>query len=216
MRTLLGLLLMLPPLALANVPPAPLPPRDKKFVEVKSEVLLGKDVTGYVFVFHEKSNPRSEPGDRFSRAKLSATTPYSIAPTGGRGSQLVAVPEDVAKAYTTDDELFAALRDNKLKGTHTLGTGGGGSTLVDETATTEKAVTWTYTITVVDPKKGIKWNIKGIGTEGSPNAEEKLPAKQKDGSTRSEPGAWVSGGAATLALVLGGLWLSGRSRRKPT
>ncbi|QJW96838.1 hypothetical protein [Frigoriglobus tundricola] len=186
--------------AVADVPPPP-PPKGKKYVSVSNEVVLGKDVTGYVFVQRVSTGPGAP---RFTYEKLELTTEKAVAmAVGGRRTfvTLIAVPQDAAKEFKTDAELFAALGAKKVKGDRSLEFAG--TATVPDTVKAE-SVKWTYTITAIDPKDGIKTKVEGEGAE-KPGKKEKPPT----------PGvSWMAGGAAALAALLGGFWLAGRARRK--
>lgn len=187
--------------ATADVPPPP-PPKGKKYVSVSNEVVLAKDVTGYVFVQQVGTGPGAP---KFTHEKLDLTPGKARAvPAGGRYTYytLFAVPQDVAKGFKTDAELFDALKENKVKGALHLGFGG--TATVPDTVKGD-SVKWTTTITAIDPKTGIKTKVEGEGYEEpkAPGARPPAPA-----------GVFVAGGAAAVALLLGGLWLAGRGRRK--
>ena len=188
--------------AVADVPPPP-PPKGKKYVSVTSEVVLAKDVTGFVFVRQVGSGP-GRPMFTYSKVELSAEK-AAVMSSGGRRSYatLFAVPQDVAKEFKTDAELFDAVGANKVKGAQRVG-----FTSVATVSDTVKgdSVTWKYTITGIDDK-GIKTKVEGDGYE--PPADK--PKKDK---APSPTGTVVAGVAAFVALLLGGFWLVGRTRRK--
>lgn len=190
--------LLVASVATADIPPPP-PPKGKKYVNVSSEVVLGKDVTGYVFVTQVNTFPGA-PKPTFAKVELTAAKAVAMPPGGRRTSvNLIAVPQDAAKAFKTDDELFDALGANKVKGTHRVGFGG--TATVSDTIKGD-SVKWTYTVTAIDDK-GMKTKVEGDGYEVPKKGKEPAP-----------PGAsWVAGGAAALAVTLGGLWLVGRGRR---
>lgn len=204
--------------AVADVPPPP-PPKGKKYVSVNNEVLLGKGVTGYVFV-KQVTNfpPRGKPLS--SKLELSTTKPTPIPEPARRTSAtLYAIPEATAKEYKTDDELFDVLRTNKVKGAHHISFG---STAIVSDKVKGNSVKRTYTITAIDAK-GIKTKVEGEGYE-PPAANPRTKEGQQDSpdaedtptATAPTPrgGMLVAGIAATLAVMLGGLWIVGRTRRK--
>lgn len=187
--------------ALADVPPPP-PPKGKKYVDVSNEVVLGKDVTGYVFVQQVSTGP-GRPTHTHSKLELTAGKAVAMPAAPRRTSvSLFAVPQDAAKEFKADADLFDALAANKVKGAHRLGFPG--TATVSDTVK-DKAVKWTHTITAID-EGGIKKKIEGEGYE--------LPTEKKDKPPLAQAGSWAAGGAASLALVLGGLWVVGRNRRK--
>jgi hypothetical protein len=209
--------------AVADIPPPP-PPKGKKYVSVSTEVVLGKDVTGYVFV--QARQGFSGPGmlvSEYGRLELSATKPTALASGGRRISVgLFAVPQDAAKAFKTDAELFDALKARKVKGAHAIA--------FDDTVTVAESVKgnsvkWTYTITAID-KDGIKSKVEGEGYEPPPEKKSKPADKPEENDSPEDAtedaaptaaprgGVWVAGLAAFAAITLGGLWLAGRSRRK--
>jgi hypothetical protein len=219
MRRLLSVLTLaaLASVAVADLPPPP-PPKGKKYVSVNNEVLLGKDVSGYVFV----KQVNTIPGGRkpaYTKLELSAEKATSIPEPARRTYvNLFAVPKDTAKEFKSDEELFDALGAKKVKGAVSIGFTSS-ATVSDKVK--GDAVKWTTTITAID-EKGIKKKVEGDGFE-----EPKAPKNPKDGpededdSPSDAPaaaaprgGVWVAGLAAALALTLGGFWLAGRSRRK--
>jgi hypothetical protein len=174
--------------ALADIPPPP-PPKGKKYVSVNNEVVLGKDVSGFVFVQQVGTGPGRP---KFAYEKLELTPGKATAmPAGGRYTyvSLIAVPEDAAKGFKTDAELFEAL---------------GANTVPDSVK--GNSVKWTHTITAIG-KGGVKTKVEGEGY---------VPTDKpgKKGRPSGLAGAWVAGVAAFAAFLLGGMWLAGRGRRK--
>ena len=187
--------------ALADVPPPP-PPKGKKYVNVSSELKVEKGVTGYVFVLQEGYGP-GRPTFKYKR--IEPTADKAVAIPGGNKYAYVsvfAVPEGAAKGFKTDDELFAALSPNKVKGAHSIGFA---TAAVVPDSVKGDSVKWTYTVTGVD-EKGIGTKVEGEGYAP--------PAERPGRAPQSRGGAWVAGLAAALALMLGGFWLAGRTRRK--
>lgn len=208
--------------ALADIPPPP-PPKGKKYVSVSAEVVLAKGVTGYTFVQQVGTGPGRP---MFTHEKLELTAGKAKAmPAGGRRTyvSLYAVPQDVAKEFKTDAELFEALGANKAKGAFRLGFPG--TATVSDTIKGD-SVKWTYTITAIDAKTGIKTKVEGEGYEEPKGGAKKDGAKkdspedesedEEDAPTATAPrgGTWIAGLAAFAALTLGGLWIAGRGRRK--
>lgn len=193
----------------ADIPPPP-PPKGKKYADVSNEVKLDKDVSGYVFVTQVSTFPNRT--NTFAKPELSATKAVAM-PAGARRTyvELLAVPQDAAKEFKTDAELFDALKDNKVKGVHRIG--------FNNTATVadtikDKSVKWTTTVTAVN-KDGIKTKVEGEGYE--PPAKKGGPGEEgEEAPTARAPrgGVWVAGVAAFAAVTLGGFWLVGRARRK--
>lgn len=179
------------------------PPKGKKFVSVTGEVLIGKDVKGYVFV--QKAGTGGRPGSAkhtLSKVELDEKKPLALPiPTGRFGYViLLAVPEDAAKEYKTEKELFEALDKKAVKGVQQISISSQ-QMAVDEKVK-ENKVTWTYTITGVD-EKGIKATVTGDGYE-EPKKDKPLAL--------AEPGYLVGGVAAALAVTFGGLWLVRRRK----
>jgi hypothetical protein len=201
--------------AVADIPPPP-PPKGQKYVSVSNEVILGKDVTGYVFVQRVSMFPGA--GVTFTKLDLSEKKATPMA-AGGRRIfvNLLAVPQDAAQEFKTDAELFNALKANKVPGAHTLGFSGT-ATVSDKVK--GGSVKWTYTITSIDAK-GIKSKVEGEGLEQP--APEKKPLPPNDAPDEDAPGAgisaprgglWVAGVAAFAGIMFGGFWLVGRARRR--
>lgn len=204
----------------ADIPPPP-PPKGKKYINVNNEVLLGKDVSGYVFV---KQVTQFLPGRQkptYSKVELKTDKATAIPEPARRTSvSLFAVPQDAAKEFKTDDELFEALGAKKVKGAVSISFG---STATVSDTVKGDSVKWTTTITAIDDK-GITKKVEGDGyeppakkpakdaPEDSPEADD---ADAPVGSVQApRGGTWIAGIAAFAALMLGGFWLAGRTRRK--
>lgn len=188
--------------AVADIPPPP-PPKGMKYVSVSNEVVLAKDVTGHVFVKAVNMvPPRAKP--TYTKLELSTEKSTAIPEPARRVFvTLYAVPQDSAKEFKTDDELFEALGANKVKGAQRLFFNS--TTTVSDTVKGD-SVKWKYTITGVDDK-GIKTKVEGEGYMPPPDTPKK-------GKGPSPTGTVVAGIAAFMALMLGGMWLAGRARRK--
>lgn len=214
MKKVLALLLLvlLTETATADIPPPP-PPKGQKYVSVNNQVVLGKGVTGYVFV---ERVVRFSPGPQpptFRKMKLNAEKATAMTAGARRTSvSLLAVSEDKAKEFKTDADLFAALKTNALKAPEI----GFNSTTIVSDSVKGQSVEWTYTITSIDAK-AIKAKVAGDGANaptrrrGPPDVED-APTDSATAAPRG--GVWVAGLAATLGVMLGGLWLAGRSRRR--
>src|SRR4051812_23627164 len=169
--------------AVADIPPPP-PPKGKKYVSVSSEVVLAKDVTGYVFVKQTGSGP-GRPMFSYEKLDLTADKARAIS-SGGRRTYatVIAVPQDVAKEFKADADLFAALEGNKVKGAHRLGVSG--TATVSDTIKGD-SVKWTYTATAVG-KDGIKSKVEGEGYERPPEKKPKAADKpEQNDSPEDEP-----------------------------
>ena len=190
--------------ARADIPPPP-PPMGKKYVSVSNEVVLGKDVTGYVFVVKSSFGP-GRPITTQHKLELTPGKAVEIHADGKYGSALYAIPEAVAKEFKTDQELYGALELGKVPGVHSIGFGG---TTTVSRLVMGKSVKWTTTITGIDAN-GIKTKVEGKGAE-PPNK----PEKDSPTAVQTPHGVPCVGSiAAFAALMLGGFWLVGRSRRK--
>lgn len=183
------------------------PPKGRKVVQVTSEVMLAKGVTGYVFVrdFGEYSG-REGVSSTQSWLDLDEKDATEIAKGGHHKSfaRVYAIPETTANKFDTNRELLNAVKDKQLKDSHFFSVARQ-ATVSDKVK--GKVVTWTYTITGIDEKEGIKVEIKGEGYE--------KPADKKDEKkplALAEPGTLIGGIAAALAVTLGGLWLVGRKK----
>lgn len=208
--------------AVADVPPPP-PPKGKKYVNVSSEVKLAKGVSGYVFVTSVTNFRPAPDKPTFAKAELGAEKATAMPAAGRRTAvALVAVPQAAAAEFKTDADLFAALAANKVKGTQRVEFAG---TATVSDAIKGDAVKWTYTVTGIDDK-GIKTTAEGDGYEPPKAKKEpkngKEPKNQDEGDEGDEPdapltargGPMVAGVAASAALMLGGLWVVGRGRRR--
>jgi hypothetical protein len=196
----------------ADIPPPP-PPKGKKYVSVSNEVVLGKDVSGYVFV----QQVTTVPGRDTKFSKLELTPGKAVAPAaGGRRTfvTLFAVPADAVKEFKSDEELFTALGANKVKGAVHIGLP---STATVPDTVKGDSVKWTHTITAISDK-GVQTKVEGDGYEAPkapkgdrpPGEEEEAPGAVQT----PRGGTWVAGLAGALAVMLGGLWAVGRARRK--
>lgn len=202
------LLLLTTGVASADVIAPPRLPKGKKYVSVTSEVLLGKNVTGWVFLQQATDPKAAVPKFQYTRLTLDDKTPVTMPEAQGPfgGAFLVAVPEEAAKKFATDKELFEALEATKVKGVVVRD-------FVGQVAVSDKvkdtSVTWTHTITGVDAKRGtIKMTIRGPGAPDGP-AEKK---EDKSPLAVAEPSYLIGGAAAALCVTFGGLWLVRRRK----
>ena len=201
--------------AVADIPPPP-PPKGKKYVSVNNEVVLAKDVTGYVFVQEVFTFP-GRPTPSYDKFELTAGKAKATAEGGRRTSvALIAVPEAAAKEFKTDADLIAAIQANKVMGTHRMAFAS--IATVPDTVKGD-SVKWTVTVTAIGAK-GIKAKIEGVGSEpvDKPKKDGKDSPEEDDSDDPAahapRGGTWVAGVAAALAVTLGGFWLAGRTRRK--
>lgn len=195
----LGLVLATAGVALADIPPPP-PPKGFKYISVENELVVAKDVTGYVFV-EIVSNFR--PAVETTGTKLAPKDgkPLALSAGGRRSSvRVYAVPADAAKGYAKDEELFAALEKNKVKGAHAIGFTG---TATVPDSIKGETVKWTTTVTAIGAK-GVQKKVEGEGYGQEPKGKR----------PQAQAAPVVAGVLAALALALGGAWLVGRTRRK--
>ena len=99
--------------AVADIPPPP-PPKGKKYVSVSNEVVLGKDVSGYVFVKQVNMIPGG--GKTYSKVELTSKPTAIPEPARRTYVTLFAVPQDAAKDFKTDKDLFDAVGRQKGEG----------------------------------------------------------------------------------------------------
>lgn len=195
----LGLMLASAGVALADIPPPP-PPKGYKYIAVENELVVAKDVSGYVFV-QQVTNYRPRAENTFTKIEVKDGKALAVPPGGRRVYvQLFAVPADVAKGYAKDEELFEALEKKRAKGAHSFGFTG--TATVPDSIKGEK-VKWTTTITAIG-EKGIEKKVEGEGYGMEPKGKR----------PQAQAGPVVAGVLAALALALGGAWLVGRTRRK--
>jgi hypothetical protein len=195
----LGLLLATAGVALADIAPPP-PPKGFQYISVTNQLVISKEVSGYTFVQHV-TNYRPAPQHTFSKLEVKGDKGLAIPPGGRRVAvALIAVPTEVAKEFKTDQDLFDALEQRKVKGAHAL-TFTGTATVPDSIK--GESVKWTTTVTAID-EKGIQSKVEGEGYGQGP--KEKRP--------QASAGPVAAGVLAALALALGGAWFVGRARRK--
>jgi hypothetical protein len=211
----------------ADIPP----PEGYKRVDGVHTITTDKDLPGYTFYTLEV------PSKRVAAVKFDAKTPVVIKDPGTRDCyQLVAVPNDVVKKYADVKKLHAALIDDTAAGAlradqffHCR--------VTVKNAHKGKSAAAHYKVEALDAKgftlKVVKTETVdesklgpeelSEGPEGGP-IDFALEVATPDAARRTEPrgsvapaprgGYWVAGLAAFAALVLGGLWLTGRARRK--
>jgi hypothetical protein len=145
--------------AMADRPDPPLE-KDEKEITLTREFLLGKGVSGYVFVQKVSQGPNN-PGYAYERISLDEKKPKAMALVAPDDEVwLLAIPEKAAAAFKTDKDLFAALEKERVKGVHEIVTGS--TTIRVKKATVkENSVTETYTITAITPGEGMKMSKTG-------------------------------------------------------
>lgn len=212
--------------ASADIPP----PAGYKRVDGVHTITTEKDLPGYTFYTVE--GPRK----RVAAVKFDTKTPVVIKDPGTRDCyELVAVPNDVVKKYADVKDLHkaliegtaaGALRSNQffhcrvtVKSTHK-------GTSANTEYKVEKLDAKGFTLKVtkseaVDesklPPEEMVDETEGGGPfeaalDGTP--ERRPESNRSSVAPAPRGGYWVAGLAGFAAVLLGGLWLAGRARRK--
>lgn len=201
------------------------PPKGMKRVTLDHKITTEKEFPDYIF-FTVIGGGRAGFGGKnplgaaegVTQVKLDPKTPIVIPgasrnPGIGRQGHLVATPKDAAKAYGSEKEFLAAVRNGKVEGMIRAKTLLDSITVVKDTDT-RTTVVQEYKLEKIDAKDGmVLTRVK----EGE--AEKKDGGKQEeeelDPQTAFAPrgGVWVAGLSASLAVILGGLWVVRRNRR---
>jgi|SRR5579883_455155 len=195
--------------AVADVPP----PKGFKRVTVDYKITTEKDYPEYAFFTVIGRN-------RVTPVKLDSKTPLDILAKdrGGRflACTLVAVPKDASKNYATEKEFHAAVAAGKVEGEVKAKEGFFTQMEVKDTEK-RNAIVKEYTLDKIDAKEGIV-----LVAKDSPKKDNGKDSGDDDSDTPNTPslasaprgGLWIAGVAAALAMMFGGLWLVGRSKRK--
>jgi hypothetical protein len=143
--------------------------------------------------------------EKVTEVKLDPKKPYTIEGKGRGGAfqfcTFVAVPKDAAKGYATEKEFHAALAKDKVPGQLKSKENFSSLTVIKSTDT-RTSVTVTHKLEKVTAKDGIVFAQE----------EKKGEKNEEELSASPRGGVWVAGLALAAGLVLGGLWLTGRSR----
>jgi len=227
-RTLAALVLGLfvAGVAWADVPP----PKGFKRVTLDNKITTEKEFPDYRFYtviggagkgggFKENADAAAN-AKGVTEVKFDPKTPIEIKGAGrnpgiGRQGHLVAVPKDAEKNYPGEKEFLAAIRLGKVEGQLRAKANFDAITTVKD-SDPRAAVVMEFKVEKVDAKDGIVG--KFVREEKDP--DKKDPAEESDEAgdapavTAYTPraGVWVAGLAASLAVVLAGLWLARRSR----
>ncbi|MFO0825279.1 MAG: hypothetical protein U0792_19520 [Gemmataceae bacterium] len=219
MRRLLAIVLVLTLASTAMADLLPPTPKGFKRVPASHQIVTEKEFPEYsLFVVKVAF---SAPGQKTERtavpAKLDTKTPLVLHTQSGASFttsyELVVVPKDAAKEFANEKYFLKAIADGKVNGQLTAKTkiGGGSSTLIPEKDARKEAVT-KHKLEKID-KDGI-----GLTTEKSndpvppPGCED---AEDADSVTAApKNGSFLAGLGFTGALLLTGLWLAGRNRRR--
>lgn len=191
-------LLLTAGLASANGARPPEPPKGKKAVPVAVEVILDKEVKGYVLYSNIWWNSRERL--EANSEKAVGVSPDVLRILGHHFTAVYAVPEDFEPKLKKLDDWDNASKEDKAR---VLRHEFDGYEFVDK-SDERKAMTKTYLIKSIDAKSGIK--VEEV-------KDEKKPAEKKDKPLAlSEPGTLIGGLAAAVSITLGGLWLARRRR----
>jgi hypothetical protein len=189
------------------------PPRPARKVIVDYKITTEKDLPEYTFFTITTANKVS----KVTEVKLDSRTPVLIAGAGRVGNAtFLALPRDASKAYAGEKEFHAAILSGKVEGeikakvnltpVAALRSNDPRTSLVIE-----------YTVTKIDSKDGIVLAVKLDGVPTIPpkgREESDDPDGEEASASPPSRNVWVAGLAGSFAIVLGGLWLLGRSRRE--
>lgn len=196
------------------------PPAGFKRVVVDHKITTDKEISDYTFytvIYGGKGGPK------VTEVKLDPKTAIEIPGvrrTGvGRQGWLVAVPKDAAKKYDSEKAFNEAIQKGKVEG---LARTKGNLDSTDTVKDTDKRDT------IVKEHKFDK--IDGAAIVLITKKDEGASEPKKDGDKKDSPdeddatpgvtaytprgGLWMAGLATALAVMLGGTWLVGRTRRK--
>lgn len=191
------------------------PPKGFKRVTVDYKIAAEKDYPEYqFFTVIGGSGGKGAKGRGVTEVKLDSKTPVMIAGAGragiGRLCSLVAVPKDAAKSFDSEGEFHEAIRTGKVEGMlRAKNTFAPFTNLKD--SDNRKLVVTEYSLSKVNAKEGIVLVVKEAGSKGG--SEE---SGESGAVTAYTPrgGMLIAGLAAALGVMLGGLWLAGRGRRR--
>jgi hypothetical protein len=197
MRLLFALLVSAAVVGVAAADIAIPPPRGKKFIPVSSTVKLDKEVKGYAL--YTRAVAPGQWGAMPTKFEPGTDKPTAVPEWGSRTMGLYAIPAELAAKITTADEFNKALQDKK---SGILSHDFPAQETVDA-KDERKKVERAFVIKGVDAKGGIQ--VEEVKGEKETKPEKKSPAF-------AEPGYLIGGGAAAVAVALGGLWLARRKR----
>ena len=207
--TVLGLLVG--SVAWADIPA----PKGLKRLPMEHKITTEKEYPDYTFF-------AVSGGDKATALKLDPKTPATIAAGGGRYrfASLVAVPKDAAKKYDSEKDFLAAVAGGKVDGLLRSKLSFSAFTEVKDSET-RKVIVVEYKIEKIDAKEGIVFagEKKDSGRPVPPGLPPNDSPEDSDGTTDAavtaytpRGGLWIAGLAASLALVLTGLWMVRRNR----
>lgn len=195
--------------AVADVPP----PKGFKRVTVDHKITTEKDYPDYAFFTVIGRN-------RVTPVKLDAKTPIDILAKdrGGRflTCTLVAVPKDASTHFATEKEFHAAIAAGKVEGEVKAKEGFFTQMEVKDTEK-RNTIVKEYTLDKIDAKDGIVLVAKKDAPKkdsGKDSPDDSPLPDSPSATVAPRGGMWIAGVTAALAVMLGGFWLVGRSKRK--
>ena len=189
------------------------PPKGLKRVPLEHKITTEKAYPDYAFF--------SQSGDKVVPLKLEPKSSATITTGGGvryLSAVLVAVPKDAGKKYANEKDFFAAIASAKVEGLIQAPITFNAFTEV-KVGDGRKVIEMAYKVEKIDPKEGIVLVEvkKGDPKVPPPPGAPKLGGEEEDSASVNtyapKGGTWVAGLAGTVAVVLGGLWLTRRGRR---
>lgn len=180
------------------------PPKGLKRVNLEHKITTDKEIGDYVLF-------AISGGDKATAVKLDPKTPATVTAGGGRyrSATLVAVPKGADKKYVNEKDFLAAVAKGSVDGMLKAKLSFDAITTVKDTDTRTKIVK-EYTLDKIDAKDGIVLTAKKEETKdkGFEESSDEVSAS----SVPALGGTWVAGLAASLGLLLGGMWLTTRNR----
>lgn len=190
-------------------------PKDMRLIPTDHKIETETDFTDFNFFIIS--------GEKITAVKLAPKTPLLVTSASMhpklKVANLVAVPKDAQKGFKTPAEFQKALREQKVTGALTANTVFSGTTAV-KLGDKRASITERWTVDKVNDKDGI------LLTPVAPKEKEKdknsgdADEFSDDGEETNTPSAFaprgsglIAGLAATVAVTLTGLWLTGRRRR---
>jgi hypothetical protein len=182
------------------------PPKGLKRVVLDNKITTEKEYPEVAFFLLSG-------GDKVEPVKLDPKNPLVIEGAGRGGRyrfvQIFAVPKDAAKNYDSEKAFHEAIAKGKVEGQVKSKTGFGTLTTVKDTDP-RKSVVEEYKLEKIDPKEGLV--ITAVAKK-DPTATPPKDGEEEEATAYTPRGAaWVAGLAATLGLVLTGLWVVRRNR----
>ncbi len=182
--------------ARADIPP----PKGLKRTPLEHKITTEKEYADYAFY-------AVSGGDKATAVKLDPKTPATVTAGGGRyrTASLVAVPRGAEKKFDNEKDFLAAVAKGTVEGLLKAKTTFDAITTVKDSDARTKIVK-EYTLDKIDSKDGIVLTAKKEEGKDKPEEDSAEPV------VVSRSGIWIAGLAASLGLLLGGLWLVTRCR----